>query len=326
MMKYWVLGISLWLGVMPATKAENSVPFDVWLDQFKQEALSRGIKPMTLERSFVGVKPIDRVIELDRSQPEFKLSLDQYVQRAVTKRRITKGRQRYREHQQLFSDIRKRYGVQPQYLLAFWGMETEYGRSTGGFPIIASLATLAYDGRRSQFFRGQLMDALTIVDQGHIEPEKMIGSWAGAMGQSQFMPSTFLKYAVDYDGDHRIDLWSSTGDVLASAANYLSQVGWQDHVTWGREVVVPEGIDAALFGYEQSKTLSEWQALGVRKQNGKDLPQRALDAYLIQPDGSGGKTFLIYNNFRAILNWNRSEKFAVSVGTLADKIMGAEKQ
>lgn len=325
MMRNWILVICLCLGVMPVAAAQNTVPFEVWLEQFKQEAQSRGIKPATLERAFAGVQHIDRVIELDRSQPEFKLTLDQYVQRAVTKQRIDKGRQRYREHRQLFKDIRKRYGVQPQYLLAFWGMETEYGRSTGGFPIIAALATLAYDGRRSEFFRGQLLDALTIVDQGHIEPEKMMGSWAGAMGQSQFMPSTFLKYAVDFDGDQRIDIWNSTADVLASAANYLSQVGWQDHLTWGREVLIPEEIDPALFGYEQSKLLSEWQALGVRRLNGKDLPQRVLAAHLIQPDGPGGRTFLIYSNFRAILHWNRSEKFAVSVGTLADSIIKAEK-
>ena len=193
---------------------------------------------------------------------------------------------------------------------------------TGGFRVIHALASLAYDGRRSTYFRGELLNALHIVDQGHIAPEDMMGSWAGAMGQAQFMPSTFLNFAVDYDGDGRLDIWHSRPDVFASAANYLAKSGWRDDITWGRAVRLPPGFDRSLIGLETVKTLPEWQAAGVRRADGTALPKRPLRASLIEAEEGKGPAFLVYDNYRALLKWNRSTFFALAVGYLADKMRG----
>lgn len=302
----------------PASAARDD--FAAWLEGVRTEALEQGISAETLDAALTGIEPIPRVIELDRSQPEFTLSFDQYMARMIPPNRVDKGREKLRENLALLKEISARYGVPPRFVVALWGIETDFGRQLGSFPVIASLATLAYDGRRAEYFRQELLDALEILEQKHVAPTEMIGSWAGAMGQSQFMPSSFLRYAVDYDGDGRRDIWSSTADVLASAANYLAQSGWKPGETWGREVLVPDGFDMSLVGLEQSRTSSEWQALGVRRLDGSEMPDPQARASIIMPEGVTGPSFLVYDNFRTILTWNRSQFFGIAVGWLADRI------
>ncbi|MCF8129924.1 MAG: lytic murein transglycosylase [Deltaproteobacteria bacterium] len=292
--------------------------FQEWLKGVRQEAIATGVSQEVLDRAFRDLKPIPRVIELDRSQPEFKLTFEQYQDRVVSDKTVWDGRRLYREHRDLLKKIGDQYGVEPQYIVAPWGIETGYGRLTGGYPVIAALATLAYDGRRSAFFRGELIRALKIIEGGHIAVEDMDGSWAGAMGQVQFMPSSFVTYAVDHDGDGRSDIWDNVPDALASAANYLSRSGWQKDQGWGGKVSVPEGFKKDVIGAEIKKTLKEWQQLGV---SGKGVSgQPDLRAYLVQPNKTGGPMYLAYPNYRVILKWNRSNYFAIAVGTLADRI------
>ncbi|MCF6324478.1 MAG: lytic murein transglycosylase [Gammaproteobacteria bacterium] len=301
--------------------ADDDADFARWLVDFKQEARENGISDAILEEAFEGVKPSPRVVKLDRSQPETIQTFQDYIEKRVTPYRIELGRKQYRENRQLFQQIEARFGVQGRFIAAFWGMETSYGRFSGGHYVIGALTTLAYDPRRAKFFRKQLMDALTILDEGHITVDNMKGSWAGAMGQTQFMPSTFRAYAMDGDGDGKINIWESKADAFASAANYLSSIGWRSDQTWGREVLLPNDFDQGLIKDKVKKTLAEWQALGVRKMFGKNLPKRDLVAMVVQPDGPGARAFITYPaNYSAILDWNRSHKFAISVGTLADAI------
>lgn len=303
-------------------QAQSDPAFAAWLSDLRDEARQAGIREATLDASFAGVEPIPRVIELDRRQPETTLTFQQYVERIVSNARIERGRARLAENSPLLNEVAAKFGVQPRFIVALWGIETNFGQNTGGFSVIAALATLAYDGRRSQFFRRELLDALRIVDQGHIAPQDMKGSWAGAMGQSQFMPSSFMNYAYDYNGDGAKDIWNTEADVFASAANYLSGVGWRPDITWGREVRLPDGFDPALADLEVVKKLSEWQALGVRRADGRNLPTRDLDASIVFPGEVGGPAYLVYDNYRAILRWNRSFYFATAVGLLSDKIAG----
>jgi len=292
--------------------------FSTWLEALRVEARQRGIRPETLEAALAGVQPLPRVIELDRRQPEFTLTLEEYLKRVVPETRVERGKQLLNEHHTLLATIGATYNVQPRFIIALWGIESDYGRLTGGFSVIASLATLAYDGRRSTLFRRELLHALHILDEGHIRPEAMIGSWAGAMGQNQFMPSSFRQYAVDYDGDGRRDIWTTLPDIFASTAQYLARAGWRGDQTWGRRVALPQGFDTTLAGLEVHKPLPSWQALGIRQADGSDLPQRALQASLLLPEGANGPAFLVYDNFRALLKWNRSHFFALAVGQLTD--------
>ena len=312
-----VLAGALLLGVQALAGTPS---FSQWVDALRQEAAARGIHRATLDAALNGLKPIARIIELDRKQPEFTLTFRQYMDRVVPRARVEKGRQRLRENRALLEEIGRKYGVQPRFLVAFWGIETDFGQVTGGFRVIPALATLAYDGRRSAYFRRELLDALEILDQGHIALPDMVGSWAGAMGQSQFMPSSFVTFAVDYDGDGRKDIWNTKADVFASAANYLSRVGWKGDQTWGRPVRLPKGFDTGLASLKIRKRLSEWQRLGVRRADGGDLPKRDLMASLVLAEGSGGPAYVVYDNYHAILKWNRSTFFALAVGSLAEQI------
>jgi membrane-bound lytic murein transglycosylase B len=299
----------------------NDMPFDEWLKAFRQEAIGKGIPTPVVDQSLAGVAPIPRVLELDRRQPETTLTFDEYITRVVNPGRVESGRARLQEHRDVLARVSQAYGVQPRFIVSLWGIETDFGRLTGNFSIISALATLAYDGRRSAFFREELMNALRIVARGHVAPQELRGSWAGAMGQSQFMPSSYLAYAVDFDGDGKADIWGSRADVFASAANYLSKVGWRGDETWGREVRLPAGFERALVDHNKvQKPLPDWQALGVRRADGGDLPTRDLSASVIQPGGADGPSFLIYNNYRVLLRWNRSLYFATAVGFLADRI------
>lgn len=303
-----------------AHETKQELSFGVWLKELRVEAASRGVRVSTIKSALDGVKLIPRVIELDRKQPEFTLTFRQYMDRVVPKSRVKKGRQRLRENRALLEGIARKYGVQPRFIVAFWGIETDFGRHTGGFPVIPALVTLAYDGRRSAFFRGELLHALDILDGDHVEPENMIGSWAGAMGQTQFMPSSFVAYAVDYDGDGRKDIWNSKADALASGANYLARQGWKGDQTWGRPVILPDGFDTGLADLDVRKPLSAWRRLGVRLADGGDLAGRDLAASVVLPEGRDGPAFVIYNNYLTILKWNRSTYFALAVGFLADRL------
>jgi membrane-bound lytic murein transglycosylase B len=297
-------------------------PFAKWLEELKIEAIEKGISESTLDSALSGLSPIPRVIELDRHQPEFKLDFWTYQTKVVSEWRIRRGRELLAKHRELLKDVEAKYGVPPRFLVAFWGIETNFGKTTGSFPVISSVATLAYDPRRSSFFRRELLNALTIVDEGHIKAGDMMGSWAGAMGQLQFMPSTFVRYAMDADGDGRKDIWNTMPDIMESASNFLSQSGWQRGVTWGRQVRLPESFDTTQAGLETVKPLAQWQALGVRKIDGSDLPSATMNASIVLPAKQESPAFLAYTNYRVIMRWNRSHYYAVAVGHLADRLIG----
>jgi membrane-bound lytic murein transglycosylase B len=298
--------------------------FEVWLAELKAEALTLGISRATLDAAFEEVEPIPRVIELDRKQPEFTLTFQEYLTRVATEAKIKRGRRKLVENRGLLNSVSKAYGVPPHVIVALWGIETDFGRITGGFKVVPALATLAHDGRRSAYFREELLNALTIIDQGHISAAAMVGSWAGAMGQCQFMPSSFLNFAVDRDRDGRKDIWKTRPDIFASAANLLVNEGWVRNRTWGRPVRLPDVFNLGVEGLDNRKYLSEWQALGVRRTDGRNLPNVEIKASLIMPDGPDGPAFLVYDNFRTILRWNRSDYFALTVGYLADRIAGKQ--
>ncbi len=299
----------------------RATTFEDWTTAFKDEALSKGISQKTLDMAFANIRHIDRVIELDRKQPEGRLTFAEYKKRVISQARIDQGRRMMRQHRAELDKASKKYGVQPQYIVALWGVETSYGNNTGGFDVVSSLATLAYDGRRADFFRSELINALKILDAGHIDVKNMRGSWAGAMGQNQFMPSSFHSFAVDGNNDGKRDIWTSLPDVFASTANYLSKSGWKGDERWGRKIQLPRNFDESLVGLETQKSLKEWQALGVRRLGGGDIPiVSGFQASVIAPDGISGPAYLAYDNFRVILKWNRSTYFASSVGILADYI------
>ena len=302
--------------------AEPEQPFTEWLEQFRVDAQAQGISGATLEDALGDIEPLPRVVELDRSQPEFTLTFREYLAAVGSDARIERGRQRLEKFRPLLESATEIYGVPPQVIVALWGIETDFGRLTGGFQVIPALATLAHDGRRSEFFRKELLNALTIIDQGHISAGDMMGSWAGAMGQCQFMPSSFLRAAVDSDGDGRKDIWKTQADVFASAANLLLSNGWTRGRIWGRPVRLPASFDPALADLEITKPLGEWQRIGVRRIDGRALPRVDITASVILPEGAGGSAFIVYDNFRAILKWNRSNFFALTVGYLSDRIGG----
>jgi membrane-bound lytic murein transglycosylase B len=316
----WGAMIAL-LGALLAVPAlAETRPFDVWLEELRQDALKEGIGAGTLSAALEGLAPIARVIELDRRQPEGRFTFQQYNQRVLSESRIERGRELYREHRSLLDRVAADYGVQPRFIVALWGIESSYGSFDGEYPVIGALATLAHDGRRASFFRGELLKALRIVDRGDIAVERMTGSWAGAMGQSQFMPSSYDAYAIDYDGDGRRDIWTSLPDVFASIANYLAKAGWNDRYTWGRKVHVPEALNGDLVGLNTTRPLPQWQELGVRRADGANLPAAILNASLLSTDEGQGPAYLVYDNFRVLMAWNRSTYFALTVGELADLI------
>ena len=307
------------------TQANENIPFDEWLENIEMLAINKGIRSETIKESLSGLKPNNRVIELDRKQPEFTLTLETYLNNATPKSRVKKGKKLYQEHQKLFEKIYEVYKVQPRFIIALWGIETNFGMYTGSFNVIRSLATLSHDLRRRDFFTDEMMNALTIIDQGHIEPDAMMGSWAGAMGQNQFMPSSFLNYATDFNQDGKKDIWNTLPDVFASSSNYLNKSGWDHNQTWGREVKVSQKIDEDLITISArkiivNKKISEWSKLGVTNIDGSKLPEVNIDAYLVYPEGAEGRKYIVYENFKTIMKWNRSLFFGIAVGTLSDMI------
>lgn len=306
--------------VWPATVQAQDQAFSTWLQELRAEASQRGIQTATLDAALRDAEVLPRVIELDRQQPELTLTFAQYLQRVIPDARVYQGRQLLKQHQTLLNQVAETYGVPAPVIVALWGIESDYGRRTGGFSVISALATLAYDGRRSTYFRRELLDALQILDEGHISPDQMTGSWAGAMGQSQFMPSSFIKRAVDYNDDGRRDIWTTLDDVFASTANYLALAGWRKGELWGREVKLPADFDIALAGLNMQKSLAAWQALGIRRANGHDLPTVDRQASIVLPSEAAAPAFMVYHNYRVFLKWNRSTYFALAVGQLANRL------
>jgi len=302
-------------------QAENE-DFASWLAGVRKEALQRGIAAKILDDAFEDLEPLPRVIELDRKQPEFTQTFWHYLDLRVTDIRVVRGRWLLYAHGDLLSSIEKKYGVPGRFLVSFWGLETNFGDNQGGFPVIGALATLAHDQRRSEYFRKELFEALSILDQGHIGLRSMQGSWAGAMGQPQFMPSTFVRFAVDEDGDGRSDIWQSLPDVFGSAANFLAKSGWRPSEGWGVEVALPAGFDLELSGMQIRKTVRQWRQLGVRQLDATHPAEEGISASLILPAGFRGPAFLVFANYRVILNWNRSHLYAIAVGHLADRLRG----
>ncbi len=304
----------------PALSQEQS--FSDWVAQLRAEAAALGISEATLEALDELEAPLPRVLELDGSQPEFVQTFTRYLGLRVTDRQVERGQQLLEQHGQLLEEVRQRYGVQPQYLAAFWAVESNFGNNTGGFSVLQALATLAYDPRRADFFRAQLLTALQIIDDGHISAESMSGSWAGAMGQLQFMPSVFYQHGVDGDGDGRIDIWNSLPDIFHSAANFLSKSGWKGDERWGREILLPADFDFALAGTNIRKPLQEWRDMGLLQTNGAPIPVADMRASVVIPAGAQGPAFLTYNNFRATQAYNPPIFYALTVGHLADRFAG----
>lgn len=304
------------------TSAQAQMDFTHWLAEFSQEARARGISQATLDQSLRDIQMTPRVVELDRKQPEFVESFATYVERRVTPQRVARGQALLAEHQALFDEVEKRYGVSPQTLAAFWGLETSYGSVMGNIPIPAALATLAFDGRRSAFFRSQLLDALTLIEVGHVTAAEMKGSWAGAMGHMQFMPSTYRRYAVDGDNNGQINLWNSLPDALHSAGNYLQQAGWKAGEPIALQVNLPANFAWGQARLYNRRPMAEWQAAGIVQANGQALPRQRGQTAIILPQGAQGPAFMVFDNFDVVMQWNRSVHYALSVALLADQLIG----
>ncbi len=320
------LGLSL--GVAACSTSANVTSFAPpeylqWLEGLKAEMRQKGISQATLDTVYAQdyYHPAPEVVKIDRRQAEFVLASTDYINRIVNKRRVDEGRKRYAELKPLLEQIEEKYGVQGSYLIAFWGVETNFGSNFGGFNTIAALTNLSYDTRRPKFFRAQLYEALKIVDNWNVDYTRMQGSWAGAMGHFQFMPSTFNAYAVDFNQDGQIDIWHSFEDAAASAANYLSSIGWRKDEPWGIEVSLPWNFDFSQTGRSKTKTIKEWRKLGVKTKDNKEIKLSGkLSGAVIVPEGKKGSAYLVLNNFNKIMQWNRSENYALAVGQLADYI------
>ena len=319
-MKRIVFVLLLFFFLPPLVAQEQT--FAEWREQLRAEAFSLGISEKTLLAIDGLEAPLERVLELDNAQPEFIQTFTRYLSLRITPLQINRGQALLRQYAVLLEEVRQRYGVQPHYLISFWAIESNYGRATGGFSVLQALATLAYDPRRADFFRKELLTALKIIDDGHIAVDNMSGSWAGAMGQLQFLPSVFARYGIDGDNDGKIDIWNSLPDIFHSAANFLSQSGWRGDERWGREVLLPSNFDFSLTGTRTRKPLQEWNDLGIIQMNGSPIPVANMQASVILPAGAGGPAFLTYANFRATMVYNPSTFYALTVGHLADRYTG----
>lgn len=307
--------------VVTVPPVKPALSFDEWLKGLRSEAVAQGIRGATVDRAMATVRLSDRVQELDSSQPEFTRMVWQYLDSAVSDRRVQQGRQRLQENAGLLRRVSQRTGVPAEILVAHWGLESDYGASTGGFKVLDALTTLAYEGRRTGYFRGELLGALRIIDSGDIAAERMSGSWAGAMGQTQFMPTIFLKHARDEDGDGRRDIWSSLPDVFASTADFVRSNGWKAGERWGEEVRLPPGFPYDQAEYTITKPVAEWRRLGVVPVTGGTIAGEGTAAVLVL-GGHQGPAFLVRDNYRAIMRYNPSTSYALAVALLADRIEG----
>ena len=305
----------------PQFQAVPNPRFDAWVGAFRPRAEARGISRATLDAAFRDVGFLPEVIERDRNQVEFTRTLEDYLAIAASDERVATGRQMLRQHGPLLREIEARFGVEPQVVTAVWGLESNYGARRGDVPVISALATLAHDGRRGAFFESQLIAALRILQAGDVTPERMRGSWAGAMGHTQFIPTSYLAYAVDFRGDGRRDIWSDDPtDGLASAAAYLARSGWRRGRRWGMEVRLPEGF-AGPTGRRATRSVADWTARGVRDMDGRPLPDHG-PAAILRPAGATGPAFAVFPNFGVILRYNNAESYAIGIGHLSDRIAG----
>lgn len=305
----------------PEAEPAPALSFDDWRDRFRLKALASGIPENLFDQVFAGVTPDMSVVTADRAQPEFSRPVWEYLDGAISPVRVRKGQALLAQHAATLDAIEERYGVDRETLVAIWGMESSFGQFMGEQSVIRSLATLAYEGRRPQFAEDQLLAALQILQSSDITSTGLRGSWAGAMGQTQFIPTTYLTHAVDFDGDGRRDIWNSSADALASAAHYLQASGWQKGQAWGIPVALPSGFDYALADTEIRKTYAQWQALGVKGTPPSVAPDDT--GYLLLPAGHRGPAFLVFRNFGAILKYNNSSSYALAVGLLGQRLNGA---
>jgi membrane-bound lytic murein transglycosylase B len=296
--------------------------FQSCLQTIKADATRQGVPAAIADRAFQGLTPDQKVVDLDGRQPEFSLTYSKYVGGSVTPDRVTKGQQRMAQHRALLDALRAEYGVPPQYIMAFWGIETNYGTFMGDFQVVRSVATLACMTKRRDFFSNETVQALRILAMNHMTREQMRGSWAGAMGNMQFMPSTFMKYGVDRTGDGRIDLWTSLPDAFASAANFLRGIGWKPPLPASEEVFLPQGFPLDQADTTVEKPVRAWAQMGVKKAGSAALPSSDEPSSIILPAGHRGPAFILYPNFKAVMNWNRSTLYALSVAILAQQIAG----
>ncbi len=313
--------------ITPAQATPDS--FTAFLASMRAEARRAGIAATTLDRAFAGLVPNQAVIDRDRHQPEFTMTWARYRSLVISDQRIANGRVAFRQNRTLLARIQDRYGVSPGVIMGIWGLESSFGTELGSFQVVQALATLAWEGRRATFFRSELLAALRILDHGDVSPARMTGSYAGAMGQPQFMPSAYLRYAVDFEGNGRRDIWTSTPDTLASIANYLADSGWRPGGTWGQPVTLPPGFSTADSGRGNREPVSEWMRRGVASADGRALASPDTPAALILPDAPNaganagpGEAFLAYGNFAAIRRYNPSDFYAIAVGLIGDGITG----
>lgn len=317
----WLSPLLLWLLAGCCDAPPQPAGFAAFIASVRHDAAAQGISPRTLQLTLDQAYYIQRAVSKDRNQPEVKITLDDYLGQRLTWLRLQRGQLALNEQQPLLAPLAERYGVPPAVLISLWGQESSYGTKVGSYPLIPALATLAFEGRRAAFFRKELLAALQIVEEGHIQPQRMTGSWAGAMGQAQLMPTSFLHYAVDGDGDGQRDIWGNNADVFASMANYLKRSGWRAGQPWGFEVVLPDELDSGLIGARQRQPLSYWQAQGFKPLAAQPWPaDSSLPLRLIAPDGAAGRAFLVGRNYNALLAWNRSDYFALAIGLFADQL------
>lgn len=297
--------------------------FRSFVAEIKAEARKAGIRPATLDRAFAGVSPNQKVLDRDRHQPEFTMTWARYRGLVITDKRITDGRQAVAANRALFQRVEQRYGVGAGVIAGIWGLESSFGTGTGDFRVVEALATLAWEGRRASFFRGELMAALKILDHGDVAPAAMTGSYAGAMGQPQFMPSVYLSTAVSFSGNGRPDIWTSDADTLASMGNYLAKAGWTPGQPSSEPVLAPSSINVAMTGRENVKTLGYWLGQRVQRLPGAARLPNSTPAALLLPDGAGGEAFLVYANFQVIRRYNASDYYALAVGGLGRMVLSA---
>lgn len=302
--------------------AQTDPPFGAWLEEFRAQAAAQGISERTLDKALNGLEPDPDILRAADNQAEFVKPIWEYLDSAVSESRIRTGRAKLRQYASRFAAIEKTYGVDRHYLAAVWGMETNYGSFMGGKSVIRSLATLAYQGERTSFGRTQLLAALKIIENGDIDVANMKGSWAGAMGHTQFIPTTYLEYAVDFTGDGTRDIWRAISDALASTANFLKEKGWRSGETWGYEVVLPKKFDFGLADGRTRRTLAEWSEFGIKRPGGRAFPRPSDQAKLVVPAGAEGPAFLMIHNFDVIKRYNNATAYAIAVGHLADRLMG----
>jgi len=308
---------------LPLTAHGQERSFGAVVDSIMAEARRAGIREDTLRAAFAGVVPNPRVIELDRHQPEFTLTWPQYRARVLPETRLQAARQNFARESGLLAQVERRFGVGASVVMGIWGIESAFGNNKGTYRLVEALTTLAWEGRRASYFRKELLNALRILDAGDVSPARMTGGWAGAMGQPQFMPSSYLSYAVDFDGDGHRDIWDSKADVFGSIANYLARNGWRAGEPWGQPVTVPPSVTPAMAGRDSKRPLGAWSELGVRRSDGTAFGRSDVPGALLLPDGiEPGRGFMVYRNFNAIRRYNPSDFYALAVGLLGDTAIG----